>query len=38
RLSASQLIEVAGKRTSDLGGSGVAEVVHRDDMVILPNI
>src|SRR5689334_22801217 len=36
RYGASQLRAVAGKRTSDLPSGSPQEVVHRDDLVVLP--
>jgi glutamate 5-kinase len=36
RYSAAQLMRVAGRRTSDLPDGLPHEVVHRDDMVVLP--
>lgn len=36
RVSASEARLVAGKRSSEFGGSEVQEIVHRDDMVIFP--
>jgi glutamate 5-kinase len=36
QLSASQLAAVAGRRTADLGDGVPHEVVHRDDLVVLP--
>ncbi len=36
RYAASQLRAVAGKRTSDLPSGSPQEVVHRDDLVVLP--
>jgi len=36
RYSASQLRAVAGKRTDDLPTGSPREVVHRDDLVVLP--
>jgi glutamate 5-kinase len=36
RLSASALLGVAGRRTADLPDGIPHEVVHRDDLVVLP--
>jgi hypothetical protein len=36
QLSAGQLRAVAGRRTSELGEGLPHEVVHRDDLVVLP--
>jgi len=36
QLSATQLVAVAGRRTSELGDGIPHEVVHRDDLVVLP--
>ena len=36
QLGAAQLASVAGRRTSDLGEGIPHEVVHRDDLVVLP--
>jgi len=36
RVSASVLREVAGQRTGDLPDGVAREVVHRDDLVIVP--
>jgi glutamate 5-kinase len=37
RYSASALREVAGKRSADLPEGAPAEVIHRDDLVVLPS-